>query len=105
VEDLHWADRCTAAAILGDEPEPALVEGLFERSEGNPFFAEELLAASESVAGSLPATRRKLDPVLRVGVAQRAAGRAQRRDGIADDPGCVFEELRLLLQQVRNLPQ
>jgi DNA-binding CsgD family transcriptional regulator len=32
--------------ILGEHPEPSLVEALFERSEGNAFFAEELLAAS-----------------------------------------------------------
>ena len=34
--------------ILGAEPAPALARRLFERSEGNAFYAEELLAASAS---------------------------------------------------------
>ncbi|MFL5867693.1 MAG: AAA family ATPase, partial [Thermoleophilaceae bacterium] len=33
--------------ILGAPPDPALVKRLHERTEGNPFFTEELLAASE----------------------------------------------------------
>src|SRR5262249_46448189 len=32
--------------ILGSPPEPALVSRLYERTEGNAFFTEELLAAS-----------------------------------------------------------
>ena len=40
------------AGILGEEPDPRLVSRLFERSQGNPFFAEELLAAAD--AGVLP---------------------------------------------------
>ncbi|HUO72248.1 MAG TPA: AAA family ATPase [Solirubrobacteraceae bacterium] len=38
--------------ILGEEPDPRLARRLHERSEGNPFFAEELLAAAD--AGMLP---------------------------------------------------
>ena len=34
------------AAILETPPDPELVEELFARSQGNAFFAEELLAAS-----------------------------------------------------------
>jgi DNA-binding CsgD family transcriptional regulator/tetratricopeptide (TPR) repeat protein len=33
-------------AILGEVPRPASLDRLYERSEGNPFFTEELLAAS-----------------------------------------------------------
>jgi DNA-binding NarL/FixJ family response regulator len=40
------------AGILGEEPDRRLVSRLFERSQGNPFFAEELLAAAD--AGVLP---------------------------------------------------
>jgi len=40
------------AGILGEEPEQRLVRRLMERSEGNPFFVEELLAAAD--AGVLP---------------------------------------------------
>ncbi len=36
--------------ILGAPPDPALVRLLYERTEGNAFFAEELLAASEDGA-------------------------------------------------------
>jgi DNA-binding CsgD family transcriptional regulator/tetratricopeptide (TPR) repeat protein len=32
--------------ILGAEPEPELMAGIWSRSDGNPFFAEELLAAA-----------------------------------------------------------
>jgi DNA-binding CsgD family transcriptional regulator len=46
------------AGILGGAPEPALVERLLERSDGNPFFAEELLAASTSPGAALPASLR-----------------------------------------------
>ena len=43
--------------ILGAEPEPALVRRMHERTEGNAFFTEELLAAS-SDASELPASLR-----------------------------------------------
>ena len=35
-------------AIMGSEPAPRLVETVLSRSGGNPFFAEELLAAGEA---------------------------------------------------------
>jgi len=43
--------------ILGTAPEPALVRRMHERSEGNAFFTEELLAASAD-ASELPASLR-----------------------------------------------
>ncbi len=46
------------AAIAGAEPDPALLTRLLERSEGNAFFAEELLAASDS-GGGLPESLRE----------------------------------------------
>jgi DNA-binding CsgD family transcriptional regulator/tetratricopeptide (TPR) repeat protein len=43
------------AAILDHEPEPRLVDELFMRSQGNAFFAEELLAAARGGgAGGVP---------------------------------------------------
>jgi DNA-binding CsgD family transcriptional regulator len=48
-EDLALA----LADILGGAPDAALMDALFERSQGNPFFAEQLLAAGVEVA-SLP---------------------------------------------------
>src|SRR6266511_3152143 len=50
LEDLHWADRSTRD----------LVDAVFARSEGNPFFTEELLAAVRAGSGELPATVRDL---------------------------------------------
>ena len=46
--------------ILGAAPAAQLVEDVFARSEGNPFFTEELLAAVRAGSGELPATLRDL---------------------------------------------
>jgi DNA-binding CsgD family transcriptional regulator len=46
------------ADILGAPPEETLVERLHKRSEGNPFFTEELLAAGLDGRGELPPTMR-----------------------------------------------
>jgi DNA-binding CsgD family transcriptional regulator/tetratricopeptide (TPR) repeat protein len=42
--------------ILGAAPAAALVDGVFARSEGNPFFTEELLAAVQAGSRELPPT-------------------------------------------------
>src|SRR6266508_1864620 len=47
-------------AILGAVPSNDLVDAVFARSEGNPFFTEELLAAVRAGSGELPATVRDL---------------------------------------------
>ena len=47
------------ASILGQSPGPALVGSVYERSEGNPFFAEELVAAGAGSRG-LPVTLREV---------------------------------------------
>jgi DNA-binding CsgD family transcriptional regulator/tetratricopeptide (TPR) repeat protein len=44
--------------ILDSEPAPAAVDHLFQRSEGNPLFTEELLAAGSDGRGGLPSTLR-----------------------------------------------
>lgn len=44
--------------ILGVPPRTALLDDIYERAEGNPFFAEELLVLGSS--GELPATIRDL---------------------------------------------
>jgi DNA-binding CsgD family transcriptional regulator len=46
------------ADILGAPADPSLVERLHTRSEGNPFFTEELLAAGLDGRGELPSTMR-----------------------------------------------
>jgi DNA-binding CsgD family transcriptional regulator/tetratricopeptide (TPR) repeat protein len=42
--------------ILGAIPAADLVDGVFARSEGNPFFTEELLAVVQAGSDGLPAT-------------------------------------------------
>ena len=52
--------RKQVAGILDETPAPTLVDGLLERSEGNPFFTEELLASSRMPGEPLPASLRDL---------------------------------------------
>jgi DNA-binding CsgD family transcriptional regulator/tetratricopeptide (TPR) repeat protein len=46
--------------ILGAAPAAELVDAVFARSEGNPFFTEELLAVVRAGSSELPATLRDL---------------------------------------------
>jgi DNA-binding CsgD family transcriptional regulator/tetratricopeptide (TPR) repeat protein len=46
--------------ILGAAPAAELVDAMFARSEGNPFFTEELLAAVRAGSRELPVTLRDL---------------------------------------------
>ena len=64
--------------ILGREPEPALVERLLERSEGNPLYVEELLAAGLDGRGAAPQSLRDafLLRIERLSPAAQAATRA-----------------------------
>jgi DNA-binding CsgD family transcriptional regulator len=54
------SDELAAALedILGAPPDPGLVERLHGRSEGNPLYAEELLASGADGRGALPPTLR-----------------------------------------------
>jgi DNA-binding NarL/FixJ family response regulator len=57
--DLHeTAGQLTG--ILGAAPAADLVDGVFARSEGNPYFTEELVALVRSGSPKLPATLRDL---------------------------------------------
>lgn len=47
-------------AILGSRPDPGLTRALYARSEGNPFYTEELLAAGDSTAAGLSPTLREI---------------------------------------------
>ncbi|MCW2982659.1 MAG: family ATPase, partial [Conexibacter sp.] len=46
------------AAILGTVPDDELLDRVFARSEGNPLFAEEILAAEREGDGTLPESLR-----------------------------------------------
>ncbi|MFN2608776.1 MAG: AAA family ATPase [Acidimicrobiales bacterium] len=49
------------AAILGEEPRPELADAIWSRSDGNAFFAEELVAAAvDSGTGDLPPSLRQI---------------------------------------------
>jgi predicted ATPase len=61
--ELQRFDRAELVAqltgILGEPPTAELVDDVFERAQGNPFFTEELVAASSSgVEGQLSQTLR-----------------------------------------------
>ena len=63
--ELHRLDRDAMreqiAGILDEAPADDLVDAIFARSEGNPFFAEELVAASAAGApDALPPTLRDM---------------------------------------------
>ena len=62
--ELARLDRAGTAAqlagILGAAPAVDLVDGVFARSEGNPFFTEELLDAVRAGSVTLPTTLRDL---------------------------------------------
>lgn len=69
---LPWVDRIDLprfdepqvleqlTGILGDAPSPQLARAVFERSDGNAFFAEELVAAGAGTSGPLPASLREV---------------------------------------------
>ena len=52
--------REQVAGILDAPPPAALVDRLLERSEGNPFFTEELLASSQEAGAPLPESFRQM---------------------------------------------
>jgi DNA-binding CsgD family transcriptional regulator/tetratricopeptide (TPR) repeat protein len=61
---LARLDRAETGAqltgILGAVPAVDLVDGVFDRSEGNPFFTEELLESARAGSSTLPTTLRDL---------------------------------------------
>jgi len=93
--------------ILGAPPAPDLVDRLFERSEGNPLFAEELLASGLDGRGGLPPTLRDAlmvrverlpedaQEVLRL----LAAGRRLDHNLLADASGLEPRRLREALRE------
>jgi predicted ATPase/DNA-binding CsgD family transcriptional regulator len=109
--DLEPFDRSelreALADILGDQPAEELVTRLFERSEGNPLYTEELLAAGLDGRGAAPASLRDafLVRVERLSqAAQRAAraiaaGRALDQGTIGELTGIEGDELTAALRE------
>jgi DNA-binding CsgD family transcriptional regulator/tetratricopeptide (TPR) repeat protein len=78
--------------ILGHSPEYAVIDEILERSEGNPFLAEELLAATGDLQGRAPTQVRDIvmarvetlsDPTQRMLGVLSAAPRAMTHDQLA----------------------
>jgi DNA-binding NarL/FixJ family response regulator len=66
--ELRRLDRADVArqlnSILGHSAGPGLIASVFDRSEGNPFFAEELIAAGVEGRGLPPTLREVLQARL-----------------------------------------
>src|SRR5919198_785229 len=99
-------DELPYAPILGAEPEAALVDRLHRRSEGNPLFTEELLAAGLDGRGELPPTLRDAlmvriealsqpaQEILRLLAPGRRLDHATLADASGLNPGVLREALR-----------
>ena len=100
--DLARFDRADLAALMTDElgrsPDPDLVDRTLERSGGNPFFAEQILAATrETSTDALPARLR--DILLARVAAVSAAGQEVLR--VASAAGVRIDDE--LLEAVSDL--
>ncbi len=95
------------ADILGAEPDHALVDRLYERSEGNPLYAEELLAAGREGKGALPETLRdafmlrieRLSADAQLAARAIAVGRRLDEDVIAEITGVETGGLETALRE------
>ena len=95
------------ADILGEPPGDKLIERLFERSEGNPLYIEELLAAGLDGRGAAPQTLRdafmlrieRLSPDGQAAARVIAAGRALDEPMIAEVSGIEPDALHVALRE------
>src|SRR5580704_3885900 len=95
------------ADILGEAPSEKLVQRLFERSEGNPLYSEELLAAGLDGRGAAPQSLRdafmlrieRLSPDAQSAARVIAAGRALDEPMIAEVSGIEPDALHVALRE------
>jgi DNA-binding CsgD family transcriptional regulator/tetratricopeptide (TPR) repeat protein len=93
--------------ILGEEPRHELVERLYARSEGNPLYTEELLAAGLDGRGAAPQTLRdafmlrieRLSEDAQAAVRAIAVGRALDEETIAEVIDIEHEALHAALRE------
>ena len=85
-------------SILGHAPEPALLEEIWRRSEGNPFYVEELLAAARS-GHELTST---LQPILAARLGALSIDARAAAGAVAAAVGRVPHRI---LAEVAGLPQ
>jgi DNA-binding NarL/FixJ family response regulator len=84
--------------ILGRVPEASLAREVFERSDGNAFYAEELIATGASPGGPLPAS-------LRAALSARLAGLDEATQQVLRVVAVAGRSVRHeLLLQVAGLP-
>src|SRR5215470_14671002 len=107
------------AALLGADPPARVADDIYARSEGNPFFAEELLRAGAGRGpGALPSSLREvlLTRVVRLGRGTQqllrvtaAAGPGATQPLLAEvagmDEGALLEGLREAVDQQLLLPE
>jgi DNA-binding CsgD family transcriptional regulator/tetratricopeptide (TPR) repeat protein len=121
LERIGWVERvelerfdqaeliAQLTGILGEPPDADLVDEVFERGQGNPFFTEELVAASAAgLSGQLPPTLRdtlmarietlpdRTQHLLRVAA---TAGREVEHEVLAEVAGLPEAELFDALRQ------
>jgi DNA-binding CsgD family transcriptional regulator/tetratricopeptide (TPR) repeat protein len=96
--------------VLGEAPPPGLVVGILHRSEGNPFYAEELMAAHQD-GEQLPSTLRDLvmtrvevlsEPAQQVLATAAICGRRVGHDLLAQVAGLPPDRLVALLREAVN---
>jgi DNA-binding CsgD family transcriptional regulator len=93
--------------ILGDPPSDELVERLFARSEGNPLYTEELLAAGLDGRGTAPQSLRdafllrieRLSPDAQEAARAIAAGRRLDEATVAEITGIEHAALHAALRE------
>jgi predicted ATPase/DNA-binding CsgD family transcriptional regulator len=93
--------------ILGDEPSEVLVGRLFDRSEGNPLYTEELLAAGLDGRGAAPQSLRdafmlrieRLPPDAQRAARTIAVGRRLDESAIAAVTGIERDPLNVALRE------
>lgn len=73
------------AGILGGPPRPEVAEAIWQRSEGNAFFAEELLASVVAGGQDLPPTLRQV-LLARIGAVEDLAGQLLGIVAVAGSP-------------------
>jgi DNA-binding CsgD family transcriptional regulator/tetratricopeptide (TPR) repeat protein len=95
------------ADILGGAPDAELTERLYVRSEGNPLFTEELLAAGLDGRGGLPTTLRdalmvrieRLSEPAQEVLRLLSAGPMLSHDVLADASGLSAADLRAVVRE------
>ena len=103
--DLHRLDPHETsdliAAIAGSAPTAELVERIHRRSDGNPFFVEELLASDRDAAGS-----ERLPPTLREVLLARIAAVPEATQAILGVAAVAGRRVdHDLLESIAGLPE